>query len=185
MAAESSSSLFRLNAVDRRGRKIEPAVLQAAEGIYSRALEHGLKLLGDPSVIASVLEEVAATVTRLIEARDPPGEPTPVRDLRAYLFRAYLRHINRLKRKELIAISLSEVRETSVPPWADPSREFENKILLDECLAQCDFVEQDMAWRRMQGFSWDEVGKVHGLSAHAAEARFSHALQRARKRLKI
>jgi hypothetical protein len=51
MAAEGSRGFFRLNALDRRGRKIEPAVLEAAEGIYSRALEHGLKLLGDPAVV--------------------------------------------------------------------------------------------------------------------------------------
>src|SRR6266702_2864625 len=126
MAAEGRS-LFRLNAVDRRGRKIEPAVLEAAEGIYSRAFEHGLRLLGDPAVVTTALEEVAAIVSRALS----------------------------------------------------------NKILLDEVLAQCDFIAQDMAWRRMQGFSWEEVGKVHGLSAHAAEARFSHALQQARERLKI
>jgi DNA-directed RNA polymerase specialized sigma24 family protein len=93
--------------------------------------------------------------------------------------------VNHLKRKELAVVSLSETAEKSEPPWADPSREFENKILLDECLAQCDFIAQDMALRRMQGLSWEEVGKIHGLSAHAAEARFSHALQQARERLKL
>jgi DNA-directed RNA polymerase specialized sigma24 family protein len=185
MAAEGSRSVFRLNAVDRHGRKIEPAVLAAAEGIYSRALEHGLRLLGDPAVVTTALEEVAATVSRVIKTKDPPGDPEQVRDLRAYMFRAFLRYVNHLKRKELTVVALSEARKTSEPSWADPSREFENKILLDEFLAQCDFVAQDMAWRRMQGFSWDEVGKVHGLSAHAAEARFSHALQQARERLKI
>jgi DNA-directed RNA polymerase specialized sigma24 family protein len=182
MAAEGSRSVFRLNAVDRRGRKIEPVVLEAAEGIYSRALEHGLKLLGDPAVVTTALEEVAATVSRVTKGKDPPAQ---VRDLRAYMFRAFLRHVNHLKRKELAAVALSEAAHKSDPPWADPSREFDNKILLDECLAQCDFIAQDMAWRRMQGFSWEEVGKVHGLSAHAAEARFSHALQQARERLKI
>ncbi len=185
MAAEGSRSVFRLNAVDRRGRKIDPSVLAAAEGIYSRALEHGLKLLRDPAVVTTALEEIAATVSRVIKAKDPPGDPAQVRDLRAYMFRAFLRHVNHLKRKELVAVALSVAVHKSDPLWADPSREFENKILLDECLAQCDFIAQDMAWRRMQGFSWEEVGKVHGLTAHAAEARFSHALQQARDRLKI
>jgi DNA-directed RNA polymerase specialized sigma24 family protein len=185
MVAEGSGSIFRLNAVDRRGRKIEPAVLEAAEGIYSRALEHGLRLLGDPAVVTNALEEVAAIVSRAVRTKDPSGGPAQVRDLRAYLFRAFLRHVNHLKRKELAVVSLSETAEKSEPPWADPSREFENKILLDECLAQCDFIAQDMALRRMQGLSWEEVGKIHGLSAHAAEARFSHALQQARERLKL
>jgi DNA-directed RNA polymerase specialized sigma24 family protein len=185
MAAESSSSLFRLNAVDRRGRKIDPAVLAAAEGIYSRALEHGVKLLGDPAVVATALEEVAAVVSRVIKAKDPPGDPLPVRNLPAYLFRAFLRHVNHLKRKELTLVSLNEVAQIPDHPRANPLRELEFKMLLDECLAQFDFVERDMAWRRMQGLSWEEVGKFHGLSAHAAEARFSHALQKVRERLKI
>jgi hypothetical protein len=34
----------------------------------------------------------------------------------------------------------------------------------------------------MQGLSWEEVGEVYGTSADAAEARFSHALRRARER---
>lgn len=185
MAAEGSRGVFHLNAVDRRGRKIEPAVLEAAEGIYSRALEHGLKLLGDPAVVTTALEEVAATVSRVIKTKDPPCGPAQVRDLRAYIFRAFLRHVNHLKRKELTLVSLGEVGHMPEPAWADALRELEKKMLLDECLAQCDFIDQDMAWRRMQGLSWEEVGKIHGLSAHAAEARFSRALQQARERLKI
>ena len=136
-------------------------------------------------MVTTALEEVAATVSRVIKTKDPPRGPGQVRDLRAYMFRAFLRHVNHLKRKELTLVSLSEVGHMSEPAWADALRELENKMLLDECLAQCDFIDQDMAWRRMQGLSWEEVGKIHGLSAHAAEARFSRALQQARERLKI
>jgi DNA-directed RNA polymerase specialized sigma24 family protein len=185
MAAEGSGGVFRLNSVDLRGRKIDSAVLAAAEEIYPRALEHGVKLLGDPAAVTTALEEVAATVSLVIKGKDPPGDLARVRNMRAYLFRAFVRHVNRLKRKGLTLVSLSQVAEVADPPWADPLRQFENKILLDECLAQCDFVTQDMAWRRMQKFSWEEIGRIHGLSAHAAEARFSHALKRARERLKI
>ncbi len=185
MATKSSPAPYRLNCVDRHGRQIDAAVLAAAEGIYSKAFEHGLKLLGDPAVVTSALEEVAATVSRLIKTKDPPGDPEPVHDIRAYLFRAFLRHVNHLKRRELTTVRVGVARKESKPRWVDPSREFENKILLDQFMAHCDFVVRDMAWRRMQGFSWEEVGKVHGLSAHAAEARFSYALQQARQRLKI
>jgi DNA-directed RNA polymerase specialized sigma24 family protein len=59
----------------------------------------------------------------------------------------------------------------------------ESKRLLDEFLTQCDPVTRDMLYRRIQGFSWKEICKVHGISAHAAEARFSQAFQRVRKRL--
>jgi DNA-directed RNA polymerase specialized sigma24 family protein len=185
MAAEGSRNFFRLNAVDRRGRKIDPAVLEAAEGIYSRALDHGVKLLGDPAVVTTALEEVAATVSMVIKTKDSPGDPLPIRNLRHYLFRAFLRQIDHLKRKELVAVGLTEVAKVANPPWANPFEQFEHKLLLDECLAICDSVTQDMASRRMHGFTWEEIGRAYDLSAHAAESRFSHALRQARKRLKI
>jgi hypothetical protein len=50
---------------------------------------------------------------------------------------------------------------------ADPVRQLEMKILVEECLAQFDFVERDMCWRRLEGFVWDEIGPVHGLSGYA------------------
>ena len=160
-------------------------MLEAAEAIYSRALDHGVKLLGDPAVVTTALEEVAANVSRVIETKDPPGDPLPIRDLRLYLFRAFLRQVDRLKRKELAIVSLTNVAQVADPPWANPFEQFENKLLLDECLAICDSITQDMASRRMHGFTWEEIGRAYDLSGHAAESRFSHALHQARKRLKI
>ena len=185
MAAEGSSSLFRLNAVDRRGRKIAPAVLEAAEEIYPDALEHGRKLLGDPAVVTNVLEEVAASVSQTAKVKNPVGSPMHGRDLRLYLFRSFLNEINRQKRKVPRFVSLSDVVAVSNPPWADPLRELEAKMLLEKFLALCEPWMQDMALRRLQGFSWDEIGAVYGVSGHAAQARFSHALRQTRERLKI
>ena len=61
--------------------------------------------------------------------------------------------------------------------------EFEMELLLDEVMAACDKVTQEIALRRLEGFSWDEIGDRYGISAHVARLRFSKALQRARKRL--
>jgi DNA-directed RNA polymerase specialized sigma24 family protein len=185
MAAEGSRSLFRLNAVDRRGRKISPAVLEAAEEIYPDALEYGRKLLGDPAVVTNVLEEVAASVSRTARIKNPLGSPMQGRDLRLYLFRSFLNEVNRLKRKEPTFVGLSEVAAASNPSWADPFGELENKMLLEKFLMLCKPWMQDMALRQLQGFDWDEIGEAYGVSGHAAQARFSHALKQARKRLKI
>ena len=184
LAANRFPQSFRLNAVDRHGRNIDPTVLAAAEEVFPRALDHGLKLLGDAAVIANALEEVAAVVSRVV-ARTVAArsDPVPINNLPGYIFRAFVRHVNRLKRKQLVLVTSDDDRQVSVPRWADPSREFETKILVDECLAQCDFVAQDMFWRRAQGFSWADIGKIHGLTAHAAEVRFRHALERAHVRL--
>ncbi|HTV53431.1 MAG TPA: hypothetical protein VMI06_00785, partial [Terriglobia bacterium] len=172
MASGASPSSLRLNSVDRQGRRIDPAVLAAAETIFPRALEYGTNLLGDTAVVTNTLEEVAATVSELIARRDSPGEPAPIRNLSGYVFRAFVRRVNRLKSKELAVLDAAIAGQTRAQRLADPSRQLEMKVLMDECLAQFDFTERDMCWRRLEGFTWDEIGPVHGLSGHAAEVRF-------------
>jgi hypothetical protein len=177
MATGASPSSLRLNSVDRQGRHIDPAVLAAAEAVFPRALEYGTNLLGDAAVVANTLEEVAATVSQLIARRDPPGEPAPIRNLPGYVFRAFVRQANRLKSKELAVLDAAIAGQTLAQRLADPSRQLEMKILVDECLAQFDFTARDMCWRRLEGFTWDEIGPVHGLSGHAAEVRFRNAVR--------
>jgi len=183
MASGAAPSYFRLNSVDRLGRQIDPAVLAAAETVFPRALEYGTNLLGDPAVVANTLEEVAATVSQLIARRDPPGEPAPIRNLPGYVFRAFVREVNRLKNKELAVLDAAIAGHTLAQRLADPARQLEMKLLVDECLAQFDFTERDMCWRRLEGFTWDEIGPVHGLSGHAAEVRFRNAVRAVKAKL--
>src|SRR6266853_666595 len=162
MATGASPSSFRLNSVDRHGRRIDPAVLAAAEAVFPRALEYGTNLLGDAAVVANTLEEVAATVSQLIARRDPPGEPAPIRNLPGYVFRAFVRQVKRLKNKELAVLDAAIAGQTLAQRLADPSRRLEMKVLMDDCLAQFDFEERDMCSRRLAGFTWPEIGKIHG-----------------------
>ena len=181
MAAQSSPVVPRISPIDRHGREIDPAVIAAAEEVYARALEHGLKLLGDPAVVVDALEQVAAAVSRLARTEAPPGSSTPIKNLPGYVFRAFVRQVHRLKRKQLALTSSNgdggSARST------DPSHELETSILLHECLRHFDRLTRDMFLRRIQGFSWSEIGKIHGLTGHAAEVRFGHALRKAQVRL--
>src|SRR6266581_351461 len=80
----------------------------------------------------------------------------------------------------VVAVSVKKkdiAGQTLAQRLADPARQLEMKILVDECLAQFDFMERDMCWRRLEGFTWDEIGPVYGLSGHAAEVRFRNAVQ--------
>jgi len=183
MASGAAPSSFRLNSVDRLGRQIDSVVLAAAETVFPRALEYGTNLLGDTAVVANMLEEVAATVSQLIARRDPPGEPTPIRNLPGYVFRAFVREVNRLKNKELAVLDAAIAGHTLAQRLADPARQLEMKLLVEECLAKFDFVERDMCWRRLEGFTWDEIGPVHGLSGHAAEVRFRNAVRTVKAKL--
>ena len=183
MAGAVPSGSFRISPIDRLGRRIDPAVLAAVEEILPRAIAFGLKLLGDLAVIATLLEEAAATVSRRLQSQSSRTHAQPIQNLPGYLITCFKSKVNRAKRKQLVTVSLRDAR--SKPSWADPAAEFDMKILIDEFLTRCDFITQDMVWRRLQGYSWKEVGRVHGMSAHAAEERCRHVFQQVREKLKI
>src|SRR6266851_2010442 len=48
---------FRISPVDRLGRRISPSVLDAAEEVGRRAIEHAERELIDPAVAATLLED--------------------------------------------------------------------------------------------------------------------------------
>ena len=96
---ETTRPAFLLNSVDRQGRPIDLGVLSVAQEISQQALVYAEKILGDPAVIQNLFEEAAAAVSEAMETKKVSGIP-PVRDLRAYLFRAFVRRIAQEKRRE-------------------------------------------------------------------------------------
>lgn len=171
----------RISPIDMRGRAIDPDVLNVANEISERALRYGEAQLGDPALAASLLEESAATVSRVIATQSQTGT-LAIRNLEAYLFRAFLRRINRAKRRDLrlIRSTCDNVMDTH---RYDPSQELAQKLFIDELLTKCDTVTQDILNRRRQGFSWNEIGMLYGISGHSAESRVRRALKRLRKTL--
>ena len=181
MAGAVSSGPFRISPVDRLGRRIDPVVFAAAEEILPLAVAHGSELLDDLAVLANLLEESAATVSRRFRSQESPQQ---IQKLAAYLYVSFLRKVNRVKRKQVVTVSLEEIVQ-SRPAWADPSAQFDMKILIDEFLAQCASDVQDMFLRWVKGHSWDEIGGSYGMSAHAAQERVRYVFQQVRGKLKI
>jgi DNA-directed RNA polymerase specialized sigma24 family protein len=174
---QPSDRSFHISPVDRLGRRISAVVLEAAEEIGRRAIHHAEKLLIDPAVATSQLEQAAATVSRAIEARKRCNR-NEVRDLHSYLFRAFIRRINRIKKRQIILDGAIHELALGSHNSTDPRVSLELKILVDELLTRCDPVTRDMFYRRLQGFSWREISLLYGISDHAAESRFSQALRR-------
>jgi len=170
-----SEDRFRISPVDNLGRAIDPTVLGAAEEIGQRAVEYAEKLLGDPALASNLFEDAAAAVSRVLRMKKESNQP--IRNLQGYLFRAFIRRVSKIRQTELVVADRPQTRSNN------SSVDIESKILVDEFLARCDPVTRDILYRRTQGFSWKEIGVVYGISAHAAESRFSQALQRVRKRL--
>jgi len=176
------NSSFRISPVDRLGRSISPLVLDAAERIARRAIRHAEHLLIDPAVAATLMEEAAAAVSLAIDRKRHVGQQR-IRDLRAYLFRAFLRRVNRAKKRQLMVENAVRLLSASSSNSTDPLAELELKIFIDEFLTDGDSVARDMFYRRTQDFSWRDIGSSYGISGHAAESRFSQAIHRLAKRL--
>ena len=175
---------FHVSPVDRLGRTISPLVLNAAEEIGRRAIEHAERLLIDPAVAAGLLEEAAATVSRALTSKKHCTQ-AGVQDLPSYLFRAFIRRVDRIKKKQL-----TEVDDLPIPTlvWGnsiDPQADLEMKILVDEILTRCEPETRDMFYRRIQGFSWKEIARSYGISDYAARKRFSLAVRRIAEELGI
>jgi hypothetical protein len=102
MAGEFRSAAgFRISPTDPLGRAIEPAVLDAAEEIGQRAVHYAEKLVSDPALATNLLEESAAAVSRVLRSQQAHND-VQVNDQRAYLFRAFIRGVNRLRRRHLV-----------------------------------------------------------------------------------
>jgi RNA polymerase sigma factor (sigma-70 family) len=177
------SPAFLLNSVDRLGREIDPAVLSIAIKIGPRTVPYAERLLGDPALAISLFEEAAASVSKAIDAKERAGRAS-VKDLAAYLFRTYIRMVGELRRKQTILEESLKQQAESQDLWRNAAKA-EAALLLDEVMATYDRVTREIVFRRFEGFSWKEIGERYGISGHAAEARFSKALDHARKTLKI
>ncbi len=169
---------LQLSPVDRFGRAIDPAVLEAAEGLGQGVIGYGERVVGDPAVLANLLEESAAAVSRVLRTQQQ-GNGTPIRDLRAYLFKAFIRRVNRVAHRRPAFGNSPRPTSMGIPA----AEHIDRRILIEEFLRRCDPIICEMFYRRIEGFSWKEIGKKYGISAHAAESRFGQAVQRVRKRL--
>jgi hypothetical protein len=124
-AQAGENGAVRVSPMDQRGRPISPAVLSAAQEISRRAIRHAERLLIDPAVAANLLEEAAATVSRALKAKN--SHESPVHDLESYLFRAFLRRLNRtMKRQSLLADAADLQAFLSGHSW-NPKRTLEMK----------------------------------------------------------
>lgn len=171
-----------LHAVDRLDRPIEPCVLSVAQRIAPQALAYAENFIGDPCVAMNLLEEAAATVSEAVRAKETARIP-PIRDMRAYLYRAFLRRIGEEERNQA---RLQEALEDDLRLGETMSVEarVEVKLVLKQILNMCDRKTRAIIWGRIEGRSWDEISYDVVMSNHAARLHYSKALREIRDVLK-
>jgi len=170
-----------VNAIDRLGRPIEPSVLSVAQDIAPQAVSYAQKSLADPCVAMNLLEEAAATVSEAVLAKQL-GDHPPIRDLRAYLYRAFLRRMAAERQSE---IRLEEAFEERIRLNEGMSFEekLEARLLLKQILSACDRKTMWIVWGRMEGRSWEEIAYDCVTTNRAARLHYSRALREIRKAL--
>lgn len=170
-----------MNAVDRLGRPIELEVLSVAQDIAPQAVPYAQKFLADPCVATNLLEEAVATVSEAILAKQSGGLP-PIRDLRAYLYRAFLRRVAADRQSE---IRLEQTFEERIRPNEGMSFEekLEARLLLKQILRMCDRKTMWIVWERIEGQSWEEIAYDWAMTNRAVRLHYSRALREIREAL--
>lgn len=168
-----------LNAVDPLGRPIEPNVLSVAQEIAPQALCYVEKFVGDPCVATDLLEKAAGAVSDAVHAKEAAKVP-PIRDVRAYLYRVYLRRIA-VERQRETCVQLSAEDHLIPNEELDMEARVEAKLLLKQILGMCDRKTRAIIWARMEGYSWDEIAHDLVTSNHAARLHYCKALRAIRE----
>ncbi len=170
-----------VNAVDPLGRPIEPRVLSVAQDIAPQAVSYAQKSLADPCVAVNLLEEAAATVSEAVLAKQLVELP-PIRHMRAYLYRAFLR---RLAAKRQVEIRLEEPFEERLRLNEGMSfgEKLGARLLLKQILCMCDRKTTWIVWERIEGRSWDEIASDCATTNRAARLLYSRALREIREAL--
>src|SRR5260370_3202901 len=122
-----SRQQYFLNAVSPSGRSIEPCVFLVAQGIANQAVCYAERLLGDSCVAVNLLEEAAANVSEAIRAKEA-AQIAPIRDVRRYLFRVFLRKVAEARRNETPFEAISQLY--SHPRDDSHGDRLDNQILL-------------------------------------------------------
>jgi tetratricopeptide (TPR) repeat protein len=171
-----------VNAIDCLGRPIEPCVLSVAQEMTPQALAYAENFIGDPCAAMNLLEEAAATVSKAVRVKES-ARILPIRDMRAYLYRAFLRRIGEEERSEA---RLQEALEDDLRLDETMSIEarVEVKLVLKQILGMCDRKTWAIIWGRIEGRSWDEISYDVVMSNHAARLHYSKALCAIRDALK-
>src|SRR5215472_12756231 len=159
---ERQNGALRVSPMDQHGRPISSHVLIAAEEVSRRAISHAEKLGIDPAIAANLLEEAAAAVSRAVRTRN--SQARSIQDLESYLFRAYLRRLNRFTKRELLVGEAARQQACLSRGSWDPRQALEMKILIDELLMQFNPMMRDFFCRHSLLSSWSEVGRVYGRS---------------------
>jgi DNA-directed RNA polymerase specialized sigma24 family protein len=166
------SQPFWLSPWEATGMPRSSAMIDAARRIWEPVLVYTHEALGDTDSAAEFLEKTVCSVEK-------SREKHTIQDLSAYIFRSYINEIavERRRRRRLMPLEVS----TSVLPHQ--TEEIERRVLAQEVVAAIRVDLLPLVFRRMDGWSWEEIALQLGEPKHALESRYSYEMRRVKKLL--
>ena len=156
---------------DRSGMKED--VYSAARAEWPWACNYVRTVLNDDSDAADLLQASAAAVSRaLSRACWTPGMAV----LRAYLRRAYIRRVWRLRKSRRREVPL-ETTDVAL------DNDIERHVLIEELSAFLDTGALQIFHYRVAGESWTSIAEKLRITSDAASARFYKGLDRVKRRV--
>lgn len=163
------------HSVDHFGRTIEAHVFEVASQVAPQAVSYGERILGDPALALTLFEETAANVSQTL-ANKRLFQGARIRAMRRYLFRAYLRRMSEA-RSTTPCYACATRAYLQQRPLNSEIQQIENQVMLREFLDSCDDITRSILQLRLEGRSWKQIEIHCGISANAANLRFSRALR--------
>jgi hypothetical protein len=118
-------------------------------------------------------------VSQAVLAKHASSLP-PIGDMRAYLYRAFLRRVSAHRQTELQKDNAFEDQFRLIEGKSFDEIS-EARLLLIQILRMCDRKTRWIVWERIEGRSWDEIAHDIAVSNRAARLHYSRSVRKIRE----
>lgn len=160
---------------------VDPMVFEAAGRVWPQAEHYARRVLRDGSAGFPLMMRAVATVSRV---RADPG--AGVRYLDAYLLTTYRRFVLAEASKESGRKDLLSAHAAHAADWFESTHGFDGvdrRVLIRQLTHRMDPWTRRVFALLLQGYSFDDIGRLHGRSPQGARNRFRDSLRRLRRQI--
>jgi len=169
---------------DRAGKAINSELLEAAHRNWRRIAAYAKRQGQDPSRAAEELEIAVHSLSSLVDRH--PRFREGIRNLDEYVFWAAAHRLNRLSARQPAVEyvgTLEELNSLQRANDSDWASQLEDELFLKQILGNMSERTRYLFYLRQLGRSWEDIAKILGITANAAQVQFNRGLLRARKRM--
>ncbi len=179
---EKASWLPRLWFPGRDGEKnpIREELANAATNDCARLLEYADRKSIDPAQA----QDMAETLVEEIASKQQDVSPSKrIRDPRRYIYTAFVRAINALRKKEerYERVPIAEVDRLGAIETA--AERIDHGVLVNEIISMMEPETRRTFWWLHEGYQWKEIAQQQGMTVNAAKIAYARGREKVRARI--